>query len=648
MSPTLNPSLYVISTDEQTCFLLGRLLQNLENPVYLHKSAVDALQAFTSDSPGVVILSEKLGETTGLEVAHEILRLYPAAQTILLAEQESLQLYRDCYKAGVQHLLIPPLKTEDVHSTVHTCLNTITHQSQAILLNARRSTTNLEHKVDEQETLARPGKTVTSSLDLEGVLTAIVDSAVELTSAEEGSLLLLDEKTGELYMRAARNFNEDFVHTFHLPMNDTLAGQVIQSGKPVVIDKSTSHKIKTSYLVHNLIYVPLIVNERAIGVLGVDNRTTRRPFSQHDLHLLTALSKFVVTALINARKYDALETDRNQLETILTNIQDGVMVLNHTQQIIFVNSVVLRDFHLENQEMKGRSFNEFFSQPEFIDLLQGHAPNLATHHELTLEDARILSVNSTPIPNVGVAITLHDITHLKRIERIKTEFVNTVSHDLRSPLTTILGYSELVERIGPINETQREFLHRVQTSVRNITAMVDDLLNLGRIEAGFETRREAVYLDQLVHFCLETLSLRIEQKFLTVETSLPKNLPPIAANPVHMREMIENLVDNAIKYTPPHGIVRIHLEVAQSQIILQVADSGVGIPAVDMPFIFDKFFRASNAAGQATGSGLGLSIVKSIIEAHSGRIWVDSTPGKGATFTVVLPIYAPELTEGDA
>jgi two-component system, OmpR family, phosphate regulon sensor histidine kinase PhoR len=614
----------------------------------LHKSAADALKAFATVSPGVVILSEKLGETTGLELAREMLRLYPATQTILLAAQESSQLYRDCFKAGVQHLLTPPFKTEDVHSTVRACLDSITRQREAILLNARRSTSNLQHKVSELEALARLGRAVTGSLDIEEVLTAIVESAVELTSAEEGSLLLLDEKTDELYMRAARNFNEDFVHTFHLPMNDTLAGSVIQTGKPMVIDEKTPQKIKTSYLVHSLIYVPLIVNERTIGVLGVDNRTTRLPFSQHDLHLLTALSEFVVIALANARMYEAMETDRNQLETILTNIQDGVVVLNQTQQIIFVNQVVRRDFHLENQDLEGKPFVEFFCQPEFIDLMEVHTPKLTTHLELTLDDDRVLSVNSTPIPNVGVAITLHDITQLKRIDRIKTEFVNTVSHDLRSPLTAILGYSELVERIGPISETQREFLHRVQTSVRNITALVDDLLNLGRIEAGFETRREAVYLDQLVHFCLETLSLRIEQKFLTVETSLPENLPPIAANPVHMREMVENLVDNAIKYTPAHGIVRIHLEVAQSQIIFQVADSGVGIPPADMSFIFDKFYRASNAVGLATGSGLGLSIVKSIVEAHAGRIWVDSTPGNGATFTVVLPIHAPEPPEIDA
>jgi two-component system NtrC family sensor kinase len=185
---------------------------------------------------------------------------------------------------------------------------------------------------------------------------------------------------------------------------------------------------------------------------------------------------------------------------------------------------------------------------------------------------------------------------------------------------------------------QREFLHRVQISVHNITSLVDDLLNLGRIEAGFDSRKERVALDQLIRFSVDNLSRRSQEKNQTVSLDLSSDFPLILANPVQIRSVVDNLIDNAIKYTPNLGIIRIRCAVEQNQVIFQVTDSGIGIPATDLPYIFDKFYRASNVNADQPGTGLGLAIVKSIVENHQGRIWVDSTPEQGSTFTVVFPL----------
>lgn len=257
---------------------------------------------------------------------------------------------------------------------------------------------------------------------------------------------------------------------------------------------------------------------------------------------------------------------------------------------------------------------------------------------MTVEDGRIFSAQLSPIPDVGAAVTLHDITNLKKLDRIKSEFVSTVSHDLRSPLTAIMGYVDLLDRVGPVNDTQKEFVRRIHVSVRNITSLVDDLLNLGRIEAGFDSRREALQLAQLVRFSVDGLLPRAQDKGQTIDLELPEQLPTFYGNPVQIRQMIDNLVENAIKYTPAGGSVDVLARQDGDQILLQVKDSGLGIPAIDLPYIFDKFYRASNASSEATGTGLGLAIVKSIVENHRGRIWVDSAVGVGSTFTVVLPI----------
>jgi two-component system NtrC family sensor kinase len=238
---------------------------------------------------------------------------------------------------------------------------------------------------------------------------------------------------------------------------------------------------------------------------------------------------------------------------------------------------------------------------------------------------------------------MQDITHLKELDRIKSDFVNTVSHDLRSPLTAILGYIELIERSGPTNELQKDFIHRVEASVQAITALINDLLDLGRIEAGFDARKEVVPFGTIIQFTLDGLRNHITDKKLSLEVSLPDTPSNVLGNPVRLRQMVTNLIGNAIKYTQVGGKVRLLLQCEAGQLIFQVRDNGPGIPAADQPYIFDRFYRASNVLHDIPGTGLGLAIVKSIVENHHGRIWVESIPSAGTSFTVVLPTLDQEL-----
>jgi signal transduction histidine kinase len=232
---------------------------------------------------------------------------------------------------------------------------------------------------------------------------------------------------------------------------------------------------------------------------------------------------------------------------------------------------------------------------------------------------------------------MHDITHLKDLDRIKSEFVTTVSHDLRSPLTAILGYVELIERAGPMTAQQEDFIGRVRISVEQIADLVSDLLDLGRIESGLDTSKERTPMAVLTHYALDSFRNRITAKGLRLQTKLQEGLPFVYGDPIRLRQMVDNLLENAMKYTPSNGTIFVEAEAEDDQVILRIRDTGPGIPHQDQPFLFDKFFRASNTPEDAPGTGLGLSIVKSIVDQHEGRIWVDSELGQGATFTVVLP-----------
>jgi two-component system NtrC family sensor kinase len=198
---------------------------------------------------------------------------------------------------------------------------------------------------------------------------------------------------------------------------------------------------------------------------------------------------------------------------------------------------------------------------------------------------------------------------------------------------------ELVERVGPVTDLQREYIRHVQMSVHNISNLVNDLLNLGRIEAGFDKHKEVVHIDHLVSESCENLKDQLAYKGHRLSVEITPDLPPVWGSPILLAQVIDNLLGNAIKYTPPGGQIFIKADVEDDQLVIQFKDTGVGIPPMDLPFIFDKFFRASNASGEASGTGLGLAIVKSIVETHYGRIWVDSILSQGSTFNVVLPLY---------
>jgi two-component system NtrC family sensor kinase len=447
-------------------------------------------------------------------------------------------------------------------------------------------------------------------------------------------LLLVDDESDELYVRASKNFDEEFARTFRLHVHDSLAEQVIISGEPALIDESSPQKDLTSSLVHSLIYVPLRLRGRVIGVLGVDNRKAGLSLTNKDKDMMMAMADYAAVAIENAQLFQQSELERNKLETILTQSENGVIVTDPQDRLLLINRAAMQAFGVDGK-LVGKPVVEIFEDEKLISLLctKGKLPHM---DEIEVDADRFYSAQRTPIQDVGQAVVFHNISHLKELDRIKSEFVTTVSHDLRSPLTAVLGYLELIERAGSVNEQQSEFIDRAQMSVTQITDLVNDLLELGRVEAGLDMAKEDTPLTVLARYAIEGLRGSAEAKEITLEVDLQEHAPLVNGDPVRLRQMIGNLLDNAIKYTPEKGVVHLKVEVEGDQVILRISANGMGIPQADQPYLFDKFFRAGNIPEDLPGTGLGLSIVKSIVDNHGGRIWVDSKLGEGTTFTVVL------------
>jgi two-component system phosphate regulon sensor histidine kinase PhoR len=638
-----NANILLILADPKIAELLERTIlrpAGYEVTLVSEKSAAESLVKVIP--PDVIIMGEKLRDGSGFDLAPLFLERFPNLAMIFLADSHSEELVIKAMRLGFTDYVSPPLRPNDVLQAINRALQRHQRIIDWSRLESRRNTKTLQKRIDGLEALQRVGRSVTALLDLDNVLTVVVDSAVELTGAEEGSLLLLDEATGELYMRASRNFQDEFVRKFRLPARDSLAGQVLRTGKPITIDEKTPQKIKTSYLVHTLIYVPLQVRGRVIGVLGVDNRQSGHPFLEDHIILVAALADYAAIAIDNARLYTRTEVERKKLETILTHVEDCVIVVDQEGQLVLANQTARSAFGVKDPNPVGKPARDLFQHLDLLEILMDEKRSRPSRSEITLEDGRVFNAQLTSIPDVGLAITMQDITHLKELDRIKSDFVTTVSHDLRSPLTAILGYVELIDRAGPVTEQQREFIRRVQFSVNNITALINDLLDLGRIEAGFDARKEIVPLGAIVNYAIEGLRSRLAEKGQNLVTEIPPKLPTVLGNPVRLRQLMGNLIGNAIKYTPAHGKIMVRGHAEEGQIIIQVIDNGPGIPATDQPYIFDKFYRGSNIPMDTPGTGLGLAIVKSIVDNHLGRIWVDSATGQGSTFTVVLPVTEHE------
>ncbi|HSG45317.1 MAG TPA: ATP-binding protein [Anaerolineales bacterium] len=335
------------------------------------------------------------------------------------------------------------------------------------------------------------------------------------------------------------------------------------------------------------------------------------------------------------------EAERSRLEAVFNSINDNVMILDQENRILLVNPAMCSSFRLDEDAVIGKAVADVIEHPDLLAMLNDTNNNDPMHHhEISFPDGRVGSAQVTPISDIEYAVTMQDITYLKEVDRVRNEVVHTVSHDLRSPLTSVIGYTELITRAGSLNDNQQEFLKRIQESVEHINTLINDLLELGSIEAGLDTRREWVQLDVLLLYSLDMLQGQVKAKRIKVNTDVADSLPAVQANPVRLRQVLDNVVGNAIKYSNKNGEVNISIKAEGDQVILQVVDNGPGIPKQDQTHIFDKFYRGKNMEKQQ-GSGLGLAIVKSIVDAHRGRIWVESTVGQGSSFFIVLPVKAP-------
>jgi PAS domain S-box-containing protein len=530
--------------------------------------------------------------------------------------------------------------------------------------------------------LVEASRSIGESLDLGTILQRVVESTAMALDADRAAIFLIDPDDSLAVTLAAQYTPLQRAELAARHPTFTLADQptldyALQRRKQLMLNEETDNpRLRTLYgLLGSLeagptIVQPLLRQRTILGALVVGNDHGHRPFDPNAGRLCQSIAVQVTAAIENARLYGDLQAQASQLSellqsqedegrrrmSILESIAEGVVVSDGEGRIVIVNAAAERILGTSRQRILGRPLKGLTGHmalspnADWGTIAESDTP-LQTVFEL---EAKVVYVNAAPVltpsgDHLGVVAVLRDITRETESERAKSEFITAISHELRTPLTAIRGYAEALDggMVGPMSEAQAHFLGIIRDNALRMGNLAENLIAISELERG---GLKLEYVETDVHLAVgdvvRAFRSEMEARQLELVLELDDSLLAIEADPARVRQIVDNLVSNAVKFTYPGGRVTIGAALLRDEgehphmhCAIWVEDTGIGISAEEQEHIWERFYRPANPlAVEASGLGVGLSIVKSLVEAHNGRVWLESTPGVGSKFTVLLPI----------
>jgi signal transduction histidine kinase len=388
----------------------------------------------------------------------------------------------------------------------------------------------------------------------------------------------------------------------------------------------------------SVVIAPMFGRSALIGLLVLVHEQAGYFNIEHQL-LLQAIASQAAIAIENARLYSNLAQQQQKLTAILQSAADAIMMFDPDGCVSMLNPAAEKLFTDNEAQLglplaRGRGYDALISLLDEIYISRD-----GMVREVPWPDRRVFTGLFTPIAEGACVVTLHDVTRFKELEKVKDEFVATASHDLRNPITTIRGYSQLIKQAGPMNEQQLDFVQRIQNAAVHMSELVDNMLDLTKMDLGVELKRENVDVATMLVELADEFKPQAAAKEQTLTLQQTRLNSIVNGDPLKLSQAIRNLVSNAIKYTPNEGRITLSLEHVPNRIEIRIKDTGYGIPTSDLPHIFKRFYRVrSNGHDEIQGNGLGLAIVKSIAQQHGGDVTVESKQGEGTCFSFTLPV----------
>ena len=516
--------------------------------------------------------------------------------------------------------------------------------------------------------------------EFEDTLKRLVQRVSMILQAEKCVIMILDKETGDLVARSpAFGMSDPDISILRVKSNQGISGEVFRSEHPAIFhdainDPRTIKENVALLHIRNGVTVPLIVEKRdednrvldrvTIGVLSVFNKRYDGEFNEEDVRLLERLSRNAAAVIANAQMFQELVEEKEKLVHTIESLYAGLMLVNERGRVMQMNARARQIFNVVN-DPSGKNFHDVLKHEKAEEILThmletgvvptGDEEDTRAAEEICVsdpetEEERIFQMHAAPVRGedqklIGNAIILNDITELRNLDRMKTEFVAIAAHELRTPMTPIKGFISMLNQDETDSftfEDRKEYYDIIEQNVDRLNRLINDLLNVTRIERGVALQLfwEDVDLCAVADSVIEVQRgmTNTDRHVLVLDTEKRPLMATVGKDQVE--QILQNLVSNAIKYSPEGGEISIILrdEPASNTVLCGVKDIGTGIPESAKSKLFKPYRRIHNPkTASVKGTGIGLFLVKNLVEAHHGNIWVDTEMGKGTIFWFRLP-----------
>ncbi|MEK7311246.1 MAG: ATP-binding protein [Chloroflexota bacterium] len=511
-----------------------------------------------------------------------------------------------------------------------------------------------DYRVRQRDYLLEIIRALTQQLDLETVLARILEAATEMLYGQAGLVALRDDD-GVFRVRIQYRVAPEFVRHF-----DSILRDAPDRGDPArfVISEIERRLVAVGqrFDLSGTVGLPLQAGEDLVGLLLVF-RAISTPFGPNERQVLQAFTDQAAIAVSNARLFEQTANERRRLDAILEGSADGIAITDPGHHVQRWNRALARITGTPAADAVGNRYDELIhwaKREPGLDLADAEsggwpfssASPLYVEGDLQRPDSSTVAVGITYAPIldranrlVNIVANVRDITKFREAEQLKSTFISIISHELKTPVSLIKGYAGTLRRDDAKwdSRTVQESLAVIEEEADRLTNLIENLLDASRLQAGaLKLNVSDVALDAMAKEL--ATSFRTQSDRHTFEVSLPQGFPLVRGDEERLRQVMTNLLSNAIKYSPDGGTIRIAGRAEPERVVVSVSDEGQGLPPEELTKVFDRFYRAdTSATKRAIGAGLGLYLVKAVVEAHGGQVWASSEPGKGATFYFSVP-----------
>lgn len=498
----------------------------------------------------------------------------------------------------------------------------------------------LTSRLEELNTLIEITRTIISSLDLDEVVQLTIQQVHDSWNIEASSVWWVNDNRESLRVLSNVGTPSDVLTTMEVPLGQGIVGLVAETGKFIYTNDVESHPShyrqvdqETGFHTRSLLCVPLVFRDKVVGTMQLLNKEDG-DFDDQDIERALSIAAAIAIAVTNALLFEEAESRETQLEVTLEHNLNPILMTDGKGNVLLLNQQARTRLRL-SQDVIGKHALDVIQPVELANLLLADD---VQPEELVLPDDSVWLPRVGPVPGNGRILTLHDITHIREMDKSKDKIVTTMSHDMRTPLEEING---LVSKLGATNnitDEQKVISQEILQATDRMMDMVNGLLELAKVNNRIAPIDQACDLLEIVSEVVnEYQELALSKRVALVLTAAP-GIDTVQGNPAQLYTALSNLVDNAIKFSPSDEKIEIVVQEKENDVYIQVQDRGEGITEEDMPHIFDEFYRGEDEPSKLVGAGLGLTLVQSIAAAHGGEIWAESHNGAGSTFILRLPI----------